>query len=866
MSMFKRGISPLISTVLLVGFTILLTSIIFLFVQSVFDNAIEDNNITSFSCSADVSLSYRDFCIDNESVRLNIENNVGTPLDNFIFLVFDDLGTSSINTSVGLGPYSSTNFYFPYDLARVYDKIEIYPILISDGKILSCSESPINISGLVNCNSSSVFCGDNFVNQITETCDGVDPGICSVYCDSFGETYDSCDDYDSNSDGNFCECVCSGGIHASPPITFEVLGGEFGEDFWYPLMLTVENKNVTDIHGFKVLISGSSGSEEYLHSQNVLSGDTGTLNIFHNAKIGVIDSVELTPGIKESLSDGSVNWTWYDEDKESYSSIVDNSDWMSVLGYWTFKESSGDEIYDRSPYNSVCRVDPDGTPVWKEDKYCLFGRCYYLDGAHEGLNCSAPTHFDTEVSDEITIEAVIRPWRIMDSLGVAKNRLIASKYHNDTQGERSWIFRLDEDLQNLYFRIYTENSVGSESSRTIELNVSEGDSLLTIGAIWHHVVAQYSNNLNIMRFYIDGELVKEQSFGSYDRPIIDSPISDIMIGDWQTWGGDTFNGRMESVAIYNEFIDESRIRDHANSLFSLANCPREKKLNEPDYCEHLGHFGINNSADISYHSGDWYVNDSKYYGVKEYINFSNLSNCDVAIMAVHGGSMEVGTEQMARYIYEGLKSFGQDVALWVYGSRNTGCSMCGIDCEESCHHVTSGAMDPNCDPYLKEILSECKIGIALHGCDSGCQAGANTSGLDPVLIGGRSDYQLKQYVVDALNSSVGEDYYLVNFDDIQDCKFYFDEVSCYRGADHCNIVNQFPKFNELYGLPGIQLEMPLSMRVNASVLLSDSECDMANPPAGCFSRFENENIGGDTLLASEAYISAINDYISYKGW
>ena len=192
--------------------------------------------------------------------------------------------------------------------------------------------------------------------------------------------------------------------------------------------------------------------------------------------------------------------------------------------------------------------------------------------------------------------------------------------------------------------------------------------------------------------------------------------------------------------------------------------------------------------------------------------------------------------------------------------------MCGIDCEESCHHVTSGAMDPNCDPYLKEILSECKIGIALHGCDSGCQAGANTSWLDPVLIGGRSDYQLKQYVVDALNSSVGEDYYLVNFDDIQDCKFYFDEVSCYRGADHCNIVNQFPKFNELYGLPGIQLEMPLSMRVNASVLLSDSECDMANPPAGCFSRFENENIGGDTLLASEAYISAINDYISYKGW
>ncbi|MBT3395199.1 hypothetical protein HOA59_02600 [archaeon] len=864
--MLKRGISPLISTVLLVGFTIVLTSIIFLFVQSVFDNAIEDNNVTSFSCTTDVSLSYQNFCIDNETVRLNIENNVGTPIDNFIFLIFDSLGTSSINTSVGLGPYNSANFYFPYNITKTYDKLEIYPILFSDGEVLSCSESPINISSLDICTSSIVICGDNFVNQINETCDGVDAGTCDTYCASFGETYDSCDDYDSDSDGDLCECICSGGFHGSPPITFEILEGNLEEDFWYPLMLTIKNNDITDIQGFKILINGDSGSDEYFHTSGVFSGETETLNVFHSAKIGDINYVELTPGTKESLSDGSVDWTWYDDDKESYSSITDSSNWSNVLGYWTFKESSGYDVYDHSPYGSICSIDPAETPVWKVDKYCLFGRCYYLDGANEGLNCSAPTHFDTEVSDEITIEAVIRPWRIMDDEGVAKNRLIASKYYDDVQGERAWVFRLDEDLQNLYFRIYSENSEGLERSRTIELNISDGDSLLTIGAIWHHVVAQYSNSLNIMKFYIDGELVKEQSFGSYDRPIIDSPISAVMIGDWQNWGGDTFNGRMESVAIYNEFIDETRIKEHANSLFNLANCPREKRTNEPDYCEHLGHFGINDSVNINDPSGEWYVEDSKYYGLKEYINFSNPSNCDVAIMAVHGGSMEIGTEQMARYIYENLTNSGQDVALWVYGSRNTGCSMCGSGCEESCHHVTSGAMNPNCDPYLKEILSECKIGIALHGCDSGCQAGESTNYLDPILIGGRSDYALKQYVVDALDSNVGGDYYLVNFDDIQDCKFYFDEVSCYRGADHCNIVNQFPKFNELYGLPGIQIEMPPSIRINASVLLEDSVCDVANPPAGCFSRFENEDIWGDTLLAADAYISAVNNYISYKGW
>ncbi len=855
--MNKRGISPLIITVLLVGFTIVLAGVVFLFIQGVFNDGIEDNAGDSFSCIRGVSLSYKDFCIDNETVRFNIENNREAVLNNFMFIVFDNEEINSINTSVGLGSYESSNFYFPYNLTRSYNKVEIYPILLSEGNLLSCPDKSVDISSLDNCTASVAKCGDNFVNQLNETCDGADSGTCDSYCVGFGETYDSCDDFDDDSDGNLCECVCSGGVHGIHPISFDVLGGGFTLDFWYPLMVNVENTNDTDIHGFKIFVSGDSGTDEYLHTHTVFSGEIGAVNVFHSAEVGNINYVELTPGTKKTLIDGSVNWTWYDLNKKTYNGLIDLTDWTNVLGYWTFKEGSGYDSYDLSPHSSVCSVNSTQIPIWKEDKYCLFGRCYYLDGAHEGLNCSAPTHFDAEVGDELTIEAVIRPWRINDSSGVAKNRLIASKYYNDLYQKRSWVFRLDEITQNLLFRIYWDDA-GTATWRTVNADIP-----FTLGAIWKHVVAQY--NGTDFRLYVDGELVGNKSW-SISRPIIDSPGVDVMLGDWVEWSGDTFNGRMESVAIYNEFISESRIKEHANSLFGLANCPREKKLNEPDYCENLESFGINNSVDINVANGNWYVNNSKYYGLKEYVNFSNLSNCDVAIMAVHGGSMEVGTEQMARYIYEALKSSGQDVALWVYGSRNTDCSMCGSGCEDSCHHVTSGAVDPNCDPYLNKILSECKIGIALHGCDSGCQAGANTSWLDPVLIGGRSDYQLKQYVVNALTANVGGSYYLVNFDDVQDCKFYFDEVSCYRGADHCNIVNQFPKFNELYGLPGIQLEMPLSMRVNASVLLSDSECDMANPPAGCFSRFENENIGGDTLLASEAYISAINDYISYKGW
>ena len=238
----------------------------------------------------------------------------------------------------------------------------------------------------------------------------------------------------------------------------------------------------------------------------------------------------------------------------------------------------------------------------------------------------------------------------------------------------------------------------------------------------------------------------------------------------------------------------------------------------------------------------------------------------MVIMAVHGGSTEIGTEQMARYIYEQLSNTGEDVALWVYGSRNTECSNCDVGCEDYCHHVTSGAMEPECDPYLMEIMSECKIGIALHGCYNGCRPSENTSYLPPVLIGGRAEYDFKTLLFNELNTTLSDKYYFVNFDDVDDCKYYFDNVSCYRGADHCNIANRFAKYNYLEGFPGIQIEMPTELRMNTTKSHTDAECDVAYPPVGCLTRHENNILTGETLITANGHIQAIRDYIALKGW
>ncbi len=237
-------------------------------------------------------------------------------------------------------------------------------------------------------------------------------------------------------------------------------------------------------------------------------------------------------------------------------------------------------------------------------------------------------------------------------------------------------------------------------------------------------------------------------------------------------------------------------------------------------------------------------------------------------MAPHGGGVEDGTEQMARYIYNELVSDGKDVALWVNGGRNTACNLCEDEnCENICHHVTSNTIDPNCDPYLKEILTNCKTGIALHGCSGGCPSSPRTDNNPPVLVGGRAEYEFKQRVANSLNNNLGSTYYIINFDDVRDCKYYLpDGVSCYRGIDHCNVANQFPKFNFVNGLPGIQVEMPPEMRADAEVSIISDQCKTRNPPAECLTRYENENIYSDTLTAADAYVQAIKDYITYKGW
>jgi len=856
--MIKRGISPLIATILLIGFTIILAILVFRFTADFTERTIEFTDIADdLNCLVDLSIG--NFCIDSGYARFQIRNNDNINISDFIFTTYydDDILVERVET--GLNPFQTDIFYTPYQIAN-HSHIEVRPGIEFNEGSGYCLPNIAAIGDLNYCETALAFCGDNVVNQVIEECDGLDLDgkTCSDF-EGFSEGVLSC--YPA---GHLqqCEFNTENCIATQPPqMNFNIQDAYTDTDFWYPLKISIQNSG-DDIDAFKVQIQGDI-NDEYIHTQTIFSGETKEINVFYSLGVGDISSIALIPGRKRIPIGESVEFDWYPDAVETIDSsqIRDNTNWAGVLGYWIFKQGGSDTVvYDKSPQNTNCNIDPIALPIWENDRYCLFGRCYSIDGEDNGLSCDNPSYFDNSINNQITIEALVRPWRINNPIGVPKNRIITSKYLGESfVGERSWMLRLDETTENLKFRIFRADN---GNSRTVDADPSR---VFTVGAIWHHLVGQY--NGQAMRLYVDGELVGENNFGS-DQSIIDSPTANVMLGDWFNLGGDTFNGRIESVAIYNAYLGETTIKKHANDVYSLANCPVAKRTNEPDYCEHVNVFGINNSVGIDQTSGWGRRIGSRYVGLREYLEFSDSThtNCDVAIMAVHGGSIEAGTEQMARYMYDKLVDDGKNVALWVYGSRNTDCSLCDSGCEDVCHHVTSNSIDPNCDPYLREILSSCKVGVALHGCAEGCPTTPQTNNLPPVLIGGRAEYGFKELIENELSTSLGSSYYIINFDDVPDCKFFVDDITCYRGADYCNVVNQFPRFTSSNGLPGIQIEMPPEMRDNALVSRTDEECDAATPPEDCLTRFENEVIDGDTQAAADAYVQAIKNYIDQKGW
>lgn len=146
----KRGISPLIATVLLIGFTIALASIIFSWISSFTEErAGKTAEIvkSEVSCATSIEIGVEKACIDSTGIHFTLENRKNNDIGGFVIRL-----ESTINPNVDvievdqmLGALEVTNVDIAPQNLGAPESALIVPELNIDGKVALCQEKAIEV-------------------------------------------------------------------------------------------------------------------------------------------------------------------------------------------------------------------------------------------------------------------------------------------------------------------------------------------------------------------------------------------------------------------------------------------------------------------------------------------------------------------------------------------------------------------------------------------------------------------------------------------------------------------------------------------------------------------------------------------------
>ena len=136
--MDKRGVSPLIATILLVGIAVTLAVVLSTFIQGLTKKQTEDAEDKLFLgqvCINDVNIDYRSFCFygeleDNENlgfynakIKIEIRNNAEVPIEEFSFKIMGKetrVFTPTCNPLPCLNAYKTETFDPPAPVYNYY--------------------------------------------------------------------------------------------------------------------------------------------------------------------------------------------------------------------------------------------------------------------------------------------------------------------------------------------------------------------------------------------------------------------------------------------------------------------------------------------------------------------------------------------------------------------------------------------------------------------------------------------------------------------------------------------------------------------------------------------------------------------------
>lgn len=135
----KRGISPLIGTVLIIGFLIGLAILIFGWGTKFSSELTEETAIEAekeITFSTEVATDIKNAEVIADTISLLVENTGKIDIEKFKIRVHGIYGTDVINTDFGLETYGIKKFNVSFDSLKIGNvtEIEIFPMIIHEGK------------------------------------------------------------------------------------------------------------------------------------------------------------------------------------------------------------------------------------------------------------------------------------------------------------------------------------------------------------------------------------------------------------------------------------------------------------------------------------------------------------------------------------------------------------------------------------------------------------------------------------------------------------------------------------------------------------------------------------------------------------
>jgi len=150
--MKKRGVSPLISIILIISFTIVIAAFVFVWGSGTFVKYKEKTDFEStgsLECATKTAINIKKACILGDKVQLQIENTGSRDIDSFLFRTKgNNINLFELNKNSGV--YSSNMFEAEFDANRLTgilnpNEIEVFPRLLINNKYFTCDKTSISI-------------------------------------------------------------------------------------------------------------------------------------------------------------------------------------------------------------------------------------------------------------------------------------------------------------------------------------------------------------------------------------------------------------------------------------------------------------------------------------------------------------------------------------------------------------------------------------------------------------------------------------------------------------------------------------------------------------------------------------------------